>query len=391
MNYRHDHSENDIIEAIVHRKPISIKAMYYLLEKRIKQGLNFPDVDLAIDDNELNLEVLSNKKSNNTYINNNNTTPGNVNNSVSALTKHNSQLLPKRNAIRDNHVGRTASQKNVDFKFIYNNLNYMKNKNESEATNGNTISSVVARPESALSSKSPSPDFSLAINPIKTVGVSQSNVGKLNNENYKSSGSNYQDIVFRKSSNCSNTSNNVLSNPLSANTMNNNTSDNVNSNIKISNAIEPNKDRSINIPNTTGSRNDRYFMAISMNNNPPNGIRSLPGSIYRGSPERSLPRSPDYTQNNNHSQINRPTTSRVGSSKPSISTENSNSEKYYDTNKFKTNYYISKRSLTSCDETGFESRNKSSNILKSRQLQMGKAKIDLGTQQSKSKKIYCQK
>ena len=105
------------------------------------------------------------------------------------------------------------------------------------------------------------------------------------------------------------------------------------------------------------------------------------GSIYRGSPERSLPRSPDYT-NNSHVQ-NRPTTSRVGSSKPSVASENSTSEKYYDTHKFKPNYYMSKRSLTSCDESGFERNKSTTNVLKSRQLQMGKAKIDLGTQQSK--------
>jgi hypothetical protein len=362
--------------------------MYYLLEKRLKQGLNFPDVDFAFDDNDVNVEMLSNKKSNNSYSNN-----VNINNGLSTITKHNSQLLPKRNAAKDNTINRTASQKNVDFKFIYNNMNnYVKN-NENEISNANTTNNN-GRPESAMSSKSPSPDFSMAINPIRTTTTS-SNGTNQNAAAQKSSRQNYHDIVYRKS-NINNNSLNTQT-PVSTNAIN--TSNTDNNKISINAHNYQNNERGVTTASSNISRTDRYFVAMSMNNpgqtneetnknrniisnnNQTNGIRSLPGSIYRGSPERSLPRSPDYT-NNTHVQ-NRPTTSRAGSSKPSVASENSTSEKYYDTHKFKPNYYMSKRSLTSCDESGFE-RNRSTNVLKSRQLQMGKAKIDLGTQQSKS-------
>jgi hypothetical protein len=424
LNLRHDYTENDIIDAIVHRRPISIKAMYYLLEKRLKQGLHFPDVDFVFDDNEINVEILSNKnKSSNINVNHANT---GLNSGLSTLTKHNSQLLPKRNNIKDNNsINRTTSQKNVDFKFIYNNMNSFmtknnNNNNENDGSNPNTINNnaAVGRPESALSSKSPSPDFSLAINPIRTGGGTSSSTAT-NVGTPKNTRSNYHDIVYRKSSNLNNNNSaniqmntNVTASTASSNSNNNNNNNN-NENTKNGIIMNHNNyqniDRGIATASSNISRNDRYFIALSMNNtlqstttnddgtnkngrslinnnainiNQTNGIRSLPGSIYRGSPERSLPRSPDYTSNYN-AHGNRPTTSRAGSSKPSVVSENSNSEKYYDTHKFKPNYYMSKRSLTSCDESGFESRNRSTNILKSRQLQMGKAKIDLGTQQSK--------
>ena len=368
--------------------------MYYLLEKRLKQGLNFPDVDYAFDDNDVNVETLSNKKSNSSYTNN---TVNNVNNGMSTIIKHNSQLLPKRNPVKDNSINRTTSQKNVDFKFIYNNMNnYNNNKNaENDIANANTTNTS-GRPESAMSSKSPSPDYSLAINPIRTIGTSSSNGTNPNIGTAKNSRSNYHDIVYRKSSNSNNSNSNNVQTPL-----NNATNNNNNNSIDINKISNNYNDRGVTTASSSISRTDRYFVALSMNNaaqnaqneeinktrnlsnnNPPNGIRSLPGSIYRGSPERSLPRSPDYTSNHNHLQnSNRPTTSRVGSSKPSVVSENSTSEKYYDAHKFKPNYYMSKRSLTSCDESGFD-RNRSTNVLKSRQLPMGKAKIDLGTQQS---------
>lgn len=403
--------------------------MYYLLEKRLKQGLNFPDIDFNYDENDVNLELSQSKRINNLQSNNMNLNHNAVvaiNSNSNAISKHNSQLLPKRN---NNIVNRTASQKNVDFKFIYNNLNNNTNKvsaTENEMPNTITNSgSGVGRSESAMSSKSPSPDFTLAINPARNITTSSStNTNGANQasitQNQKNS---YHDIVYRKNNNStSNISSNLYHNT------------NINhSNIPNGQSLQ-NIDRTIATASSNlsrnESRNDRYFMPLNVNNavapsdeivftsangskvpvmsnnsnvgkynsyNPTNGIRSLPGSIYRGSPERSLPRSPDYSANqmqnlnlNNNSHPNRPTTSRIGSSKPSIVSENSNSEKYYDAQKFKVpNYYISKRSLTSCDESGFESRNRSSNILKSRQLPMGKAKIDLGTQQSiKSKLVY---
>jgi hypothetical protein len=142
---------------------------------------------------------------------------------------------------------------------------------------------------------------------------------------------------------------------------------------------------------------------IKHSSNGAGSIRSLPTSVYRGSPERSLPRSPDRTQQNTTNTNNdytRPT-SRISSSRPSIGSD-VGSERGYDMTsagsgqqqhtqqqqqqqqKYKViNYLAAKRSLTSCDESGFiESKQKSATINKNRQLQMGKAKIDLDTQPS---------
>ena len=258
--------------------------MYYLLEKRLKQGLNFPDVDFAFDDNDVNVEMLSNKKSNNSYTNN-----VNMNNGISTLTKHNSQLLPKRNTAKDNSINRTTSQKNVDFKFIYNNMNNYPKNNENDMSNGNNIN---GRPESAMSSNSPSPDFSLAINPIRTTATS-SNGTNQNVIAQKNSRSNYHDIVYRKSNNNNSSLNTQI--PVSTNTNNNSNTDH---NKVSSNAHNyQNSERGVTTASSNVSRTDRYFVAMSMNNtvqtppneelnknrniisnnNQTNGIRSLPG------------------------------------------------------------------------------------------------------------------
>ena len=117
------------------------------------------------------------------------------------------------------------------------------------------------------------------------------------------------------------------------------------------------------------------------------GIRSLPGSVYRGSPERSLPRSPERQMTNENGSTNnyRPT-SRISSSRPSVSELQNTTDKNYDAQKFRVaNYLATKRSLTSCEESHPHdsiSKQRNSAIVKNRQLQMGKAKIDLETQNS---------
>jgi hypothetical protein len=42
---RYDYTDSEIIDAIVNRKPIALKAIYYLIEKRLKQGLALPEHD----------------------------------------------------------------------------------------------------------------------------------------------------------------------------------------------------------------------------------------------------------------------------------------------------------------------------------------------------------
>lgn len=419
MYYRHDYAENDVIDAIVYRKPIALKAIYYLIEKRLNQGLSFPDPDFnnlietntsksnyKLSNNENNSISTTSNTNNNNSINNhaNNLLSTNViltTNNSNGLTKQNSQLLPKRHNVQ--LAARSSSQKNVDFKSIFNNMNLNNsnraNYNESANTNH---------------SNSPSPDFiAAAMSPIKTTSNNQLNSAQLASASSlrTSRQTNYQDLVNRKQNGSNNSINNIINN----------------SNGNINNKYETIS--RVSATSYAGSQNDykidRYYMPASINNrmspssdepyqpmvyfqptdnranlssalsnninntttgtqkNGTNGsIRSLPSSLYRGSPERSLPRSPDRQ----HDNLNnfRPTTSRV-SSRPSDA-----SEKSYDisTNqKYKVaNYLTPKRSLNSSDEPGLERQksntNLTSNIVKNRQLHMGKAKIDLDTQPS---------
>ncbi|CAF0801397.1 unnamed protein product [Brachionus calyciflorus] len=409
---KHDYTENDVIDAIVYRKPIALKAIYYLIEKRFKQGLSFPDPDynalietnnnpgskqsnyksitnetaqkssfsnhtthLSTQNSNTNISQTPNLSSNNVIISTNNS---------NGLVKQNSQLLPKRHNVQ--LATRSSSQKNVDFKSIFNNMN-LNTRKEAESNN---------------ESNSPSPDFiAAAVNPIRNNTQQVTSASSIRTSRQ----TNYADLS-RKQVGSNSSINNI-------NNSNNNLNNGRNS-----------------ATSYGGSQNDykvdRYFVPTSMNRASPidepyqapvyyqpenrnlssnlsnnqnvklgntNSIRSLPSSIYRGSPERTLPRSPDrYTDylNNNNSNSNnnttnsnyyRPTTSRV-SSRPSVS---DTSEKSYE-QKYKIgNYLTTKRSLTSYDEPGGLDRQKTStnltnNIIKNRQLHMGKAKIDLDTQ-----------
>ena len=116
---------------------------------------------------------------------------------------------------------------------------------------------------------------------------------------------------------------------------------------------------------------------------------------YRGSPERSLPRSPERQIDTNTNTNYRPT-SRISSSRPSVSElQQTTTDKNFDAQKFRVaNYLATKRSLTSCEEshphetTANASKQRSSAVVKNRQLQMGKAKIDLETQNSINTEIF---
>lgn len=43
MQYRHGYVENELQEAILHRKPIASRAIYTLIEQRLHEGLGWPD------------------------------------------------------------------------------------------------------------------------------------------------------------------------------------------------------------------------------------------------------------------------------------------------------------------------------------------------------------
>lgn len=143
-------------------------------------------------------------------------------------------------------------------------------------------------------------------------------------------------------------------------------------------------------------------------------IRSLPPSVYRGSPERSLPsRSPDRVGSGTVTAApteygsTRPV-SRVSSSRPSVVSSSADVATVYDVAsvasggggapgsihsqpKYKVINYLAttKRSMTSCDDATFgDAKQKiaaaaaAATLSKNRQLTMGKAKIDLDTQPS---------
>lgn len=436
---------------------MALKAVYYLIDKRLKQGLSFPDPDFNyLLENDANIKITfkinensaananmsTSNSSINNIANNANTSVANQANLINSnqanfntnvnhvilngVTKHNSQLLPKRHGVQV--VARSSSQKNVDFKSIFNNMNLNGTSNSNSNTNNsnanrNLYSSTTNRDDTSNNnySNSPSPDFiAAAMSPIKTnqTAAQATQLNSASSARHNSRQTNYQDLVNQRKFN--NNNNNA------ANQAGNATS-NSNSNIvqsrssAVSNGSQ-NENRldryyvpsQANSTNTQQSEPDGYNNQvvyyqsgenrILVNSNATNtnrhntaGIRSLPGSIYRGSPERGAPnRSPDRPErsadyNNNSVSNHRPTTSRISSSRPtdvisSMSTDN----KSYDTQqKFKVvNYLAAKRSLTSCDESTFEGRQKNqlnaanNNIVKTRQLQMGKAKIDLDTQPS---------
>ncbi len=144
-----------------------------MIEKRLQQGLPFPEADFTYTDNENQIlkHTNGNNSSNNSntnLLNSNRATP--TNGSVvsgNGVVKHNSQLLPKRHV----QASRSGSQKNVDFKSIFNNMNINSNTggNTSNAnTNLNRYGSNVSRESDRTAtntnhnnmySNSPSPDF----------------------------------------------------------------------------------------------------------------------------------------------------------------------------------------------------------------------------------------
>ena len=393
-----------------------------MIEKRLKQGLSFPDPDFngLIENNagskQSNYKTHTNEnntisnKSN--FLNHTNHTTNNSNTNISqtpnlssnnviisngttGLVKQNSQLLPKRHNVQ--LATRSSSQKNVDFKSIFNNMNL---NNRTNSTNNKDNDSVTNN-----DSNSPSPDFiAAAVNPVRSNTHQQITSASSIRTSRQT---NYPDMT-RKQIGSNSSINNI-------NTSNNNISNMNGTNGRTS------------VTSYGGSQNDykvdRYFVPTTMNRASPidepyqspvyyqpetrnvssnltnntnvklgttGSIRSLPSSIYRGSPERNLPKSPDryndYLNNANNNNYYRPTTSRV-SSRPSIS---ESSEKSYDQKYKMGNYLTSKRSMASYDEPTLERQKTNSNItttsvIKNRQLHMGKAKIDLDTQPSKFK------
>jgi hypothetical protein len=410
--------------------------------------LNFPDSEYNTLVNELehnnetnaNMKVIYknhtidyakslqlNNVNNHTVLQNNNLNINNSSNNINnfqntnnlnsnGIIKQNSQLLPKRHGV---HIAtRSSSQKNVDFKSIFNNSNPVNDIN----FNRNLHSSTTNRDESTNinNSNSPSPDFiAAAMSPIKTNNITLiSNQGSYHlnsaSSNRNSKQTNFQDNFLQKK-NLGHVNNH---NPITSSHNNINLMKNSNEVQSRNSAISNGETRmdhyyvhlqsSSNSNNNNNLSDDNYQQVLyhqpnvtenrvsNINNNNlaktsvynRNQIRSLPGSIYRGSPERSLPRSPDRADRqidfNNNILNNRPTTSRVS---PTRQAETPLSEKNHDSNNQKikvVNYLSTKRSLTSCDETGFE-RN---STIKSRQLPMGKAKIELDTQTSNYLQIF---
>ena len=363
---------------------MALKAVYYLIEKRLKQGLSYPEMDYIDTNDNLKPSNNSNNSLFNTNATNTNNSAKSTSLSTNGVTKHNSQLLPKRHGVQ--LVPRSGSQKNVDFKSIFNNMNI---NSANTPANVNRYTNNVSRESDRTSnnnnnnnnlSNSPSPDFiAAAMTPAKNTSNISNNInGNTNQIHSASSQRNSRQASFQE-----------------------------------------NRRMGSNVSNYSGNHNnhetktDRYYMPATSNNNINNdennhqsvmyyqqnniksgtsngsGIRSLPGSLYRGSPERSLPRSPERQIENGNNNY-RPT-SRISSSRPSVS-ELQTTDKNYDAQKFRVaNYLATKRSLTSCEEThpteNANSKQRSSAVAKNRQLHMGKAKIDLETQNSIKLKI----
>ena len=479
---RHEYTENEVIDAIVYRKPIAIKAVYYLIDKRLKQGLGFPDGDYQPSNENENhshqhhaqqhhhkpmgsaVSTQSHYHHPNILIDNN----ANIMHThipsapASGIVKQNSQLLPKRHGIQ--LVARSSSQKNVDFKSIFNNLTMNPGNMSSNTSlvNNHRVNSLSTNLNRELTNEtdSPSPDFiAAAMSPIKpfqpTSNQTLNSNTSLHQINSASStrntkATNYQDIIQRKqqqqqqvliaaNSNSSlNNANKYLSNDRYYVPINASGNSGSSSLYHHNNRMSPSSEDSYapvtsvhyhtaetratsnytNInPNTrtlTGNHGNGTVAATQATttttataqgtaNGNANGMRSLPSSIYRGSPERSLPRSPERMASDNHNSGGaannyRPTTSRISSSRPSVNDmsittvyDGSNSQQQQQQqHKYKaSNYLGAKRSLTACDDPTHDTSKmkNSASLIKTRQLQMGKAKIELDTQPSKKKSI----
>ena len=383
----------------------------------MKLGLSFPETDFTDNENVLKPTNTANLLTNTTHM------PSSVNGGVSnGVVKHNSQLLPKRHGVP---VARSGSQKNVDFKSIFNNMNInsTSNTNATAAANINRYGSNVSRESDRTNiySNSPSPDFlANAMTPAKNTanllninngnaqlhasastqrGSRQTNYNDGSNRKLNSTASNYNDANIPRNQNSASSSATTRNGeyktdryyaPVSTNNTSNTHLNNNNNNNRISNVSDEYQAQAAyyqsleNNRNSTGNKASTVVTTAAMRN------------VYRGSPERSLPRSPERQielTNNNY----RPT-SRISSSRPVVSEMQYTTtvDKNYDAPKFKViNYLAGKRSLTSCDEItpNYDSKQKGSSnnvssVVKNRQLQMGKAKIDLETQNSESRKMF---
>ena len=466
------------MDAIVHRKPVALKAIYYLIEKRLKQGLSFPDPDYngllrttAVTDNNPISFKATFKASNQSIdsVNQHTVAAG----QLGGLTKQNSQLLPKR------HSGvqlaqRSSSQKNADYKSMFNNMN-ISNATSTAAVNGlpNRTSSVLNNYKdidltttngtgllsnnlNQNNSNSPSPDFiAAAMSPMKTSSsASNANVAAVTN----SASSARNSRLGMTSATSNNNNDNGLSRKLSQTTGSagvamvsnpNRISYPMSSNQTVDYREPPHRyyapssaasavggtsnsrlgHRSGNSQISNNNDEENYEMMNGVTNRNSAGlkvsqsvagsIRSLPSSLYRGSPERVVHgKSPDrqYIQ---HQTVERPT-SRVSSSSrtghhhhhhhshympdgsvasSSGGNEKSNSNNYDLSTNQKlrmVNYLATKKSGTiSDDPPGYMQGKQRSNAaaaaasglissqsVKNRQLHMGKAKIDLETQNS---------
>ena len=413
-------------------------------------GLSFPDSEydnlLEKDNRNFNNKVFlnSNNINNNSRMNSNENDINNfsdmknivnINNNTNSngIIKQNSQLLPKRHGVQV--PTRSSSQKNVDFKSLFNNMNLKSASSRKNSSNNNvneSQSNETPMPNHITNNNnhnatSPSPDFiAAAMSPAKYVSNQQQPTMNIQLPSAHQRNSSKHTDLNRKVSNSS-------------------TSNRINETGSINDIIRYSESRHSATSNlSTTQQNDykteRYFSPTQLNNNHhqmivieeqqqhparlftnnpnsknvktinnensgskilnyANSIRSLPSSIYRASPERSLPRSPERVtdfnayisivnpnnSNNNivHSNNYRPTTSKssIKSSDFSVMNDVSN-------NPHPKTSYSNKRSLTSCEESTFEGRQKSqnniNNIIKNRQLHLGKAKIDLDTQQGKT-------
>jgi hypothetical protein len=429
---KHDYTEVDVYDAIVHRKPVALKAIYYLIEKRLKQGLTFPDSDynnLLLNANNKNNNEQISYKANSQFKASDHLLGLQHHQNGANLSKHNSQLLPKRHHPNSggsngssggggNLAQRSSSQKNVDYKAMFNQMNL----NNSNNTNRNSVLSTYKDSNEHLNntginnnnnnnnnSNSPTPDFiAAAMNPIKTTSA----VSRTSRLEQQQNSSNTNVILSRKLSN----NTNRVSYPQSSSSQDYVVGGVGNSGAgsrlgyyapssaqsnRLSQQIDENfyETPSTTTTNNATTNNRDSASNLKLSHSVAGSIRSLPsGILYRGSPERTF----HINASNPDSNVNNRPASR-------ISTTSSSAEKNYDLNGSNkgrvANYLAAKRSMTSCDiEPPSSLNNNNPNVSitknntihigsssgsnsnamnnKNRQLHMGKAKIDLDAQTS---------
>jgi hypothetical protein len=415
---KHEYTETDIVDAIVYRKPIALKAIYYLIEKRLKLNLGFPDTDYSSSYPDSSSADQINKLPKHMTVQINSALPSVTPNSANTVTsagtrassttglnKHNSQLLHKRTTAVA-LPNRSSSQKGADLKTMFNSLNIGTNNRLNGGSQTPLLNQIngqgINNNNNQVFIKSPSPDFiAAAMNPVKGIygnnKTNHSSVSPLRHSQSRLQNNNNDYIgINRRNTNDRMTPTTYQRTQYNTSTLSNHNGSNYHQHrVK---QQQPNRNGDSN--NNREYQVERYYVPVttkksktptlSNRTNSPSGsddyqtIYYQPGETYMN-PNLLLNRAtPDNNNNNNNNNFRPSSITSKSVPRAASTSESMDSDDHQIDNlqriRVATNYTPAKRSNTIANG---DEKFLTSNGVKNRQLNMGKAKIDLDTQHSK--------